>query len=33
MTIIDLAFVLNASARLVTALATFITTIRRRRPR
>ncbi len=33
MTIIDLAFVLNAMARLVAALATFITTIRRRRRR
>lgn len=30
MTIIDLAFVLNAIARLVAALATLITTIRRR---
>jgi hypothetical protein len=31
MTIFEIAFVLNAIARLVTALATFITTIRRRR--
>jgi len=31
MTIIDLAIVLNAMSRLVTALSTLITTIRRRR--
>jgi hypothetical protein len=32
MTIIDLAFALNAMARFVTAIATMIATIRRRRP-